>query len=296
MDISTITDEKLLDEIGRRFHEKKSSIGEMEEMTKKLLVLNEKNKKSQEIKSKFLSLVKNEFNNPMSSLLNLVNMMVKKSDDPRLSELSSLMKMELLKLDFSLKNIFCASEIEAGEIANDYSMVKIKDIFDEVTNYFSFLINEKSLEINYTSEGSDEIISDSQKVNIILLNLVSNACEYSYSNSKIDVTFASDDDNYIISVEDMGEGIEEGKEQDIYSSFYHYESGNTRRTAGLGLGLSVVSGLIESLDGSIENTRQENKTVFTIKIAKVDEKDVSLSRGIGSNEFIFDDSEDMVEF
>ncbi|PHQ65746.1 MAG: histidine kinase [Sulfurimonas sp.] len=296
MDISTITDEKLLDEIGRRFQEKKSSIEEMEEMTKKLLVLNEKNKKSQEIKSKFLSLVKNEFNNPMSSLLNIVNMMVKKSDNSQMTELSSLMKMELLKLDFSLKNIFCASEIEAGEIANDYSMVKIEDIFDEVTDYFSFLIKEKSLGVNYNFEGSDEIISDSQKVNIILLNLVSNACEYSYSNSKIDVTFSSDDDNYIISVEDMGEGIEKGKEQDIYSSFYHYESGNTRRTAGLGLGLSVVSGLIESLDGSIENTRQDNKTLFTVKLSKVDEKDVSLSRGIGSNEFIFDDSEDMVEF
>ena len=185
MEISTITDEKLLQEIGRRFEEKKASIKEMEFMTKKLLNLNEKNRDSQEVKSQFLSLIKNEFNNPMSALLNITNIMNKKITDPKMLELSGMMKMELLKLDFSLKNIFSASEIEAGETANDYSSVDIKNIFDEVVDYFTYLIEEKSLKVQYLCNCDEEIISDTQKIDIILLNLISNACEYSFENSQI---------------------------------------------------------------------------------------------------------------
>jgi K+-sensing histidine kinase KdpD len=296
MDISKTSDTQLLEEIGRRFEEKKASIKEMEFMTKKLLDMNEKNKKAQDVKSKFLSLIKNEFNNPMSSLLNLSNMMSKKAQDEKTKELSSMMNMELLKLDFSLKNIFCASEIEAGEIANDYSVVNVKEIYDELVEYFGYLIEEKNLKVNYEAKCDEDIISDSQKINIILLNLISNACEYSYNDAEINVILACNEKNYVLIVEDMGEGVSHDHAKDIYNRFSHFESGNTRRTAGLGLGLSVSKGMTEALEGTIDNITKESKTIFMVTIPKVDKNDVELSQGIGSNEFIFDDNDGMVEF
>lgn len=296
MEISKVSDNQLLEEIGRRFNEKQSSIEEMEFLTKKLLDLNEKNREAQEVKSTFLSLIKNEFNNPMSSLLNLVNLMLQKSEDEHMRSLSSMMKVELLKLDFSLKNIFCASEIEAGEIANDYSVVSIKDIFNEVVDYFSDIIEEKSLELEYQCFCSEEIISDAQKINIILLNLVSNACEYSHADSKIEVIVECDTNGYKISVIDIGEGIAEDHVKEIYNRFAHFEVGTNRRTAGLGLGLSVTRGMVEALDGQIDNIVRDDKTIFYVTIPNVDEKTIELSQGIGSNEFLFDDADGMVEF
>jgi len=71
MDIAKVNDTQLLKEIDRRFKEKASSIEEMEFLTKKLLEMNEKSKNIQEVKSQILSLVKNEFNNPLSSLENI---------------------------------------------------------------------------------------------------------------------------------------------------------------------------------------------------------------------------------
>ena len=296
MKIYNATDNELLQEISRRFEEKESSIKEMEFMTKKLLELNEKNQQAQEIKSKFLSLIKNEFNNPMSSLLNLSNMMLKKSDNPKITNLSELMTVELLKLDFSLKNIFCASEIEAGEIANDYSVVQIEEIMDEVIIYFKNIIKEKSLDIKFLNNCDEKIISDSQKLNIILLNLISNACEYSYENSLINVTLDCDETHYTICVEDSGEGISKDHAKDIYSRFAHFDSGKTRRTAGLGLGLSVARGMVEALNGSIDNITESGKTRFIVNISKVDEKEIEYSQGIGSNEFMFNDPNGTVEF
>ncbi len=298
MGMEQVSDSDLLKEIGRRFDEKQSSIAEMEFLTKKLLAMNEESQKAQDVKSKFLSLIKNEFNNPMSSLLNLSNMMLKKSDDPTLTSIADMMKIELLKLDFSLKNIFAASEIEAGEIANDYSEIQIEEIVKEVVDYFSYMIHEKNVELKFENRCDIKLVSDSQKLNMILLNLISNACEYSYDNSRIDVFFSCDDDCYSIVVEDSGEGIAQDHAKDIYNRFSHFESGKTRRTAGLGLGLSVTRGLAEALDGTIDNvTTAEGKTRFTVTFSKVDESTVEFSKGIGANEFMFDDDAGyMVEF
>lgn len=296
METTMISDSELLEEIDRRFDEKKALIHEMEFMTKKLLKLNEENQKTQEVKSRFLSLIKNEFNNPMSSLLNLVNMMVKKVDDPDLLKLSGLMRAELLRLDLILKNIFSASEIEAGEIANDFSKVVVNDIFEEVIAAFSHLIEEKSLDVRYIARCDDTIISDPKKLNLILLNLMSNACEYSYENAQIIVTVQRNKDDIILSVEDSGEGVSHDHSKEIYTRFSHFESGATRRTAGLGLGLSVTRGFVESLDGSIDYLTKEGTTLFTVTLPVIDDKGLDLSTGFGSNEFIFDSSEGVAEF
>ncbi len=296
MEMSNVTDDNLLKEISRRFDEKKASIVEMEFMTKKLLDMNDKNKDSQAVKSQFLSLIKNEFNNPMSSLLNIVNLMLKKSTDPKISNLSDMMKQELMKLDYSLKNIFSASEIEAGEIANDYSVVSIKGIYDETVDYFSSIIKDKELTLEFISECDDEIIADSQKLDIILLNLISNACEYSYPNAEVRVTLKCDEKNYTIEVQDEGEGVYVEHAKKIYNRFAHFETGKTRATAGLGLGLSVTRGMVEALDGTIDNISKDGKTIFIVTVKKVNEDEIDYSTGVGSNDFLFDDDNEMAEF
>ncbi len=292
MDISNAADNELLTEIGRRFNEKKSSIDEMEFLTKKLLDLNEKSKNAQEVKSQFLSLVKNEFNNPISSLLNISSMLANAKDLSKVQTLGVLLKRELLNIDFSLKNIFAASEIEAGETASDYSKINIKEIFEEVLEYFDQLIKDKNLTLILEDKSEQDIISDSQKIYLILLNLVSNACEYSYPDNKVKVILQCGEKSFKIMVEDQGEGVKEEHFKEIYNRFTHYETGNTRETAGLGLGLSVVQGMCESLEGMIDNIQDGKTTRFVVTMPYVDEKDLDLSTSFGSNEFMFDTNDD----
>ncbi|WP_024954043.1 sensor histidine kinase [Sulfurospirillum arcachonense] len=297
MDIATIQDNELLEEIGRRFEEKASSIEEMEFLTKKLLDLNEKSKNAQEVKSQFLSLVKNEFNNPISSLLNISSMLSTTNDIKKINTLGNLLKIELLTIDFSLKNIFAASEIEAGEIANDYSKIEIEEVFNEVVAYFDNLIHEKNLTVTLHNNCEKELISDSQKIYLILLNLISNACEYSYKDQEVTVTLECGEKSFKLIVVDSGEGIKEEHCKEIYNRFIHFETGLTRETAGLGLGLSVAKGMCEALGGIIDNEQKNNSTIFIVNIPYVDESELNLSTAFGSNEFMFDnDSDEMVEF
>lgn len=298
MDIAQINDKELLKEIGRRFEEKASSIEEMEFLTKKLMELNEKSKNAQEVKSQFLSLVKNEFNNPISSLLNISTMLTNAKDLSKVNALGRMLHEELITIDFSLKNIFAASEIEAGETANDYNKVDVKQVFEEITEYFKYLIEDKNIDIQYEASCDKEIVSDSQKIYLILLNLISNACEYSYKNSLVHVNLDCDDAHFTITVKDFGEGIKEEHSKEIYNRFIHFETGHTRATAGLGLGLSVTKGMCEALEGNIDNINKGDTTIFIVKIPLVDGDEHELSTAFGSNEFMFDenDSDEMMEF
>lgn len=295
MEIVDISDDILLKEIGRRFKEKSASIEEMEFLTKKLLELNEKSKETEEAKSYFLSLIKNEFNNPLSSLLLLAKKITKDVKIDRLDSIGTMMRSELTYLDFSLKNIFAASEIEHGEMGSDYARVTPEDIVDEVVEYFEHIIKEKSLTINVENSIEEKMVTDAQKLYLILLNLVSNACEYSYHNSKINIIFSQENDIYTIRIEDFGEGIYAEHAKSIYNRFYKHNTGKTRPGQGLGLGLSVVKELTESLDGSIDNFTEDDKTVFVAKIVYKDDASIAISEGLGSDEF-FNEPDGMMEF
>jgi K+-sensing histidine kinase KdpD len=292
MDINNISDKELLKEIEHRFDEKASSLKEMEFMTKKLMDMNEKSKSVQDVKSKFISLIKNEFNNPLSSLLNFSNRLLKTDDIVKVKTIGNMMQMDLIKLDFSLKNIFAASEIEAGEIGNDYTTIDLKEMFDELLLYLAYLIEEKSLDLQYVTTTTQELISDSQKIYLILLNVLSNACEYSYSHACVKMSVSSNEKEMTIEIEDSGEGIKDEHSKDIYNRFVFYNTGKTRATTGLGLGLSVARGMVEALNGEITNIKRDDNTIFVITIPFVSKEEISFSQSIGGNEFIFDENSD----
>ncbi|MDQ1340369.1 MAG: hypothetical protein QG567_1526 [Campylobacterota bacterium] len=291
--MGNLSDKELIAEISRRFEEKEASIKDMEIMTKKLLVLNEKTKEAEAAKSKFLSLIKNEFNNPISTLLSMSKKLVEKKNMDRFDEIADMMNQELLRLDFHLKNIFCASEIEAGEIANDYSTIDVKSIYDEVIPSFKYIIKDKDLKVNFEIEAKSQFVSDAQKFYMIMLNIVSNACEFSYPKKDVNISFKEGPEHFYLEVEDFGEGIFVEEKKEIYNRFTQFHSGETRPYSGLGLGLSVAREFAEALDGDIFYTSTKGHTVFTITFPKLDSKNISKS--IGANEFLFDEFEESLE-
>ena len=75
-DLHNLSDESILQEIERRFKEKNASIEESEFLNKKLIDLNQRLIEVDSVKSEFLSLIKNEFNNPISSVLNICSIVL----------------------------------------------------------------------------------------------------------------------------------------------------------------------------------------------------------------------------
>ncbi|MEF3191312.1 MAG: HAMP domain-containing histidine kinase [Campylobacterales bacterium] len=295
MNMQMIGDADLVREIGRRLDEKNASLRELEFMTKKLTDLNQRLIEMDSVKTRFLSLIKNEFNNPISSVLNLCNLLLSKKHPEKHDEIVKMAHMELLRLDFQVKNIIAASEIEAGHTENYFSRITLTSILDEVLLSFGYLMADKNLSLEVKDEIGEPIVSDSQKLYLILLNLISNACEFSFRDQKIVVRFAREGEMLVLEVQDTGESIDVVHKLSVYNRFTQYSKGLTRPHTGLGLGLSVAKGMVEALNGAIDFESQEGGvTTFVVHLPLVDPA-MCASSSESSGEFLFDDFDSAVE-
>jgi signal transduction histidine kinase len=285
MEKEVLSDERLFDE-------KNATLKEMEFLTKKLYDLNQKLKDTDKVKGEFLSLIKNVFNNPMSSLLNLSRMMQKNEDSPQTQKIKAFIQTELLKLDFQLNNIFTAAEIEAGETSSYFSEVNVETIFDEALSSFEYLIEQKSLHVRKEINIGVRLVSDAKKLRTILLNIISNACEYSFRNQEIKFVATIDENNLFLNMHNVGDVISKEHKKEVFNRFQKVDKNSKARESveGLGLGLSVVNALVESLEGEVDYESSEEETVFHIK------DEASSCMTDSANEFLFDDFDDMKEF
>ncbi len=294
LEIEKISDGELLGEIQRRFDEKNSTLKEMEFLNKKLIDLNKRLMEADSVKSQFLSLIKNEFNNPISSVLNICSHLISGKKSEKTVELIQMLHMEILRLDFQIKNIIAANEIEAGMTESYFTKVDFKTLIEDVTPTFQYLIKDKNLTIEFKDETNKEIYSDAPKIYLILLNLISNSCEYTFENGHIWIVTKNDDDNLYISVKDDGEGIDVENKLLVYNRFTQFSKGATRAKSGLGLGLSVVKGEVEALDGEVDYESKEGSTEFTVRIPLAKEGVLQGGSG-GSNDILFEDFSDAFE-
>lgn len=291
-----LSDQELLNEVSSRFKQKDETLEEMEFLTKKLYDLNNKLKDTDKVKGEFLSLIKNVFNNPMSSLLNLSRMMQKNEDSPQTEKIKAFIETELLKLDFQLNNIFTAAEIEAGEIGSYFSEVDIKTIFEEAVVSFEYIMDQKNLKTISNLDIEERIVSDAKKLRTIILNVLSNACEYSFRDLEIVFEAVLKDNRLIMKMKNVGDVLEKEHKKDVFNRFKKVDKDSKARESveGLGLGLSVTNALVESLDGTIDYESSEDGTVFIIDI-EVSVKDADSSINDSANEFLFDDFDDAME-
>jgi signal transduction histidine kinase len=282
-----LSDSELLQEIERRFETKNALSKEMEFMTKKLLSLNEQAKQAESVKDSFLSLIKNTFHDPLNSLLNLAHILATQRNSDQFNNIVDMLNAELLRLDFQLKNIFETLSIEEGKIESFYSIIRFMDVFQDALLTFKYIMAERHITISLVRSEDKDFISDAHKIYMILLNLLSNACEYAFEDSNVEVNLRRVDDGFEIDVQNIGATINVKFHPQVFTRFANCAEGSTRKHEGLGLGLSVVRGLVESLDGTVDYESKDNVTKFTVFLPFVSPESVE-SVAMGDNEFFFD--------
>lgn len=254
--------------------------GEIEFLSKKILELNKKLIESEKAKSRFLSLVANKLNNPMTALLGIIPHL-KIVDTKENKELYTLVHKEALNLDFRVQNLVIASEIESGNIDISYALADLQEIVDEVLESLKYLLMEKNIEIKVDNAIKQKVVTDPKKIYTIVKNLVSNACRYGFENSIIEINLEVEDVAFIIKVKNKAEAPHVNYKPEIFTRF----AKDARGKHGLGIGLSVVREICEVLNGEIDYEAKDGFVTFTTKLPF----DASIvdSQAYGSNEFLF---------
>jgi len=295
VDLSNVTSKQLVVELVKRLDERNKSIREIKRMMKHLEDMNAKLAQSEENKSKFLSLIKNEFNNPISSMINLAKNIIEGSKEENIQSIAGILHEESLRLNFQISNIITAAEIESGSLEHYISLVDIKSLVDETLDSLQFLINEKRIELVLDTNVHRKFYQDKSMIQTVLSNLISNACEFSPFDSKVEVKVTEEEGMVKFEIIDYGEGIDEQEHNDIFSMFNRTNTGKHKPVRGQGLGLSIVKELLDFLEGTYNiRSKVGTGTVFTFALPMKDESQCQ-AFGDNSEEFFFDDN-DMDEF
>jgi len=298
--MSERTDSDIIEEVKNRFEEKNKALFDLRMMTRKLEEVNRKLLESEALKSDFLSNIRNEINNPLTSILVMSNNMasMKAPGCEECASMGCIIYAEAFNLDFQLRNIFAAAEIEAGEASPFISNVDIHRFILDLIDSYKHVADKKLVAITFDQTGESMsptaafFKTDPSKLQLIVSNLLSNAIKYSREGGSVTVKAWKHNEQLNIAVEDSGIGIDESDRQAIFERFRQLDTGTTKCYLGQGLGLSVAKALVELLDGTISVASiGEKGSIFTVVIPEAkSEGDMDIFSEEG-NEFLFDEGE-----
>lgn len=158
-------------------------------------------------------------------------------------------------------DIISISKIESGKMEVCLSETNIKEQIEFICAFFRPEAERKGIMISadiYLPENESTIMTDREKINAILTNLVKNAVKYS---DKGTITLGCKrKEKYIeFYVKDTGIGIPKERQDEVFNRFTQVDTDNKRTFSGVGLGLSIVKVYVEMLGGKIWMDSEKGK-------------------------------------
>lgn len=224
-----------------------------------------------EVQKTFINNVSHELKTPLT---NIKGYLIALEDAPEVMRKKFLntIKTNVERLENIVLDFLNISKIENSNLVN-ISQVAVEKIKKELLEILSGKINEKGAKVDFLfnlTDGRDYLKVDSEKIFMILKNLIENGIIYN-KNSEPEVIVKVDEkgDRYNISVEDNGIGIPIYEQDKIFERFYRIDKVRTSNLGGTGLGLSIVKTLIEKCGGGLVIDSIEGKgTIFSFYILK----------------------------
>ena len=264
-----LSDSLLLEELKSRLEEKNKLLQTQSEFVVELKELNDRLRDSERVKSGFLSNIRNEINNPLTSILGLSAQIIHGQviDTEKIKHIASLINKEAFSLDFQLRNIYSAAEIEAGEIAPQPAQVNIDALIENQIQYFQFKATGHGVTILYQPTKGKHFRTDGAMLQSIVMNLLANAIEFSFENQPVTISCQYTGHQLVLVVRNFGKGIDPKDVKLIFERFKQLDTGTTKTHHGHGLGLSVVQEFAEALQGKIEIASEVDKqTSVTVSL------------------------------
>lgn len=224
-------------------------------------------------KANFISIASHQLRTPLT-VLRWTSEMFLNGDLGTLTEeqksfLGDMHKSSLKLLD--LINVFLASSrIEEGRVDIKPVSTDIVAITKEVVSSVAPLIKMKKLDVMIMEGPLPKINLELEMFRQVVLNLVSNALNYTPGGGKIIVRFELKPPVVVWTIKDTGIGIPKQNQPKIFEKFFRADNAMKEVTDGSGLGLNLAKSIVESWGGKIWFESEEGKgTTFSFTVPLV---------------------------
>ncbi|MCJ7691090.1 MAG: ATP-binding protein [Clostridiaceae bacterium] len=182
-------------------------------------------------------------------------------------------KLNSYRLSKTINNIVDLSKIEAGFFKLNLSNNNIVQVVEEIVMSITTFTESKGLNVIFDTDVEEKNIAfDTEKIERIILNLISNAIKFTNKGDEILVEVKDKNEFIEISVKDNGIGIENKYLDVIFDRFKQVDKSLSRNAEGTGIGLSLVKSIVELHGGSIQVESvfgKGSKFIFMIPSRKV---------------------------
>lgn len=163
------------------------------------------------------------------------------------------LRQNIFRLLRLINNLIDISKVDSGFVELQVNNYNIVDIVEDITLSVVDYVENKGISIEFDTEVEEKIIAcDRDKIERVMLNLLSNAAKFTNKGGLIKVDIFDSENNIKICVKDTGIGIPKDKQDLIFERFRQVDMSLSRENEGSGIGLSLVKSLVELHGGYIE--------------------------------------------
>ncbi len=203
-------------------------------------------------KSRFIGLVSHELKTPLTVLkayIQLLNSWAKKKKDHFTIGALSKAERQVKKMLNMINGLLSLAGSESGKIHLTKHDFLLNDLIKEVIEETFFITASDSIVL--VPFETIQVHADQEKIEQVLINLLSNATKYSDKDSLIEISCLQVDDTAQISIKDKGIGISPENIDKLFDPHYRVESKETEKISGFGIGLFLCSEIIKRHSGKI---------------------------------------------
>lgn len=213
-------------------------------------------KKMEQLKSDFVSMVAHEIQSPMNSVLMQIKLLLK----GRMGDVNKEQTQLLERISEKIKGLSAlASElldlakIEAGLVIQEKEKLEVAELLRDQVAFYDEKAQTKGITLKLDKlPDLSSILGNRYNIEEVLSNLISNAIRYTPEGGNIVVSAHMEEGYVCIQVSDTGFGIPQEEMGRIFDRFYRIKSEKTRFITGTGLGLSIVKSIVEAHNGVIQ--------------------------------------------
>lgn len=223
----------------------------------------EKMEKSLKVQDEIFANVSHEIKTPISVIYSanqMIDMYIKNNiveNKDKIYEYNSIIKQNCFRLIRLVNNIVDLTKGNSGFLHIELNNVNIVKVVENIVQSVKIFLKYKDLKIFFETDVEEKIIAcDTNKIERVLLNLISNAIKFSDSKGKIYVNVFDRGNAVEIAVKDEGIGIECEHMDYLFQNFYQADKSLSRKAEGTGIGLPLIKNLVE-LHGGIISVESE---------------------------------------
>jgi signal transduction histidine kinase/ActR/RegA family two-component response regulator len=228
-------------------------------------------KQADQQKDLFLATLSHELRTPLNSILGWIHILRRrKIGGPEIQHALDVIDRNARAQSEMIADILLVSRVITGKVELAIEPIEITSIIEESIDIIRPSAEAKNIDVRmHTDEYTPVTVeADSERLQQIFLNLLTNAVKFTPENGQIDITMRQRNGSVEVEVRDNGYGIDPRFLPFIFERFRQADNKHTRRVGGLGLGLAIVSHLVELHGGKIsaDSEGKNRGATFTVSL------------------------------